>query len=65
MGDIRRLSFAKLRGVRGRALLTRRAGGLEKLSLGPIWAALKWSRAAPIRPDGPVRPQNHLSGPIG
>ena len=33
------------RGVRPRARLTGRAGGLERLDLGPIWAAPKWSRA--------------------
>ena len=65
MGDVGRLSTAEYRGVWGRALLTRRAGGLEKLYSGPIWAALKWSRAAPSRADGLVRRQNHVSGPIG
>ena len=32
------------RGVRPPARLTGRAGGLEGLDLGPIWAAPKWSR---------------------
>ena len=65
MGDVGRLSIAEYCGVWGRALLTRRAGGLENLNLEGIRGDLKWSRAAPSRADGPVRRENHSSGPIG
>ena len=35
---------AEFRGVRPRARLTGRAGGLEGIDLGPSWAAPRWSR---------------------
>ena len=64
MGDVGRLSFAKFRGVWGRALLTWRGGGLEKITLGRIWAASKWWGGTARSARGPWEAPIHFGGPI-
>ena len=54
-------STAEYRGVRPRARLTGRAGGLERLDLGPIWAAPKWSRDTSFLPRRPRALQVHCT----
>ena len=58
------LSFAKFRGVRPCARLTRRADGLGELDPGPIWAAFKWSRATAVDLTRHRVTQNHFRRPI-
>ena len=58
------LSFAKFRGVRPCARLTRRADGLGELDPGPIWAAFKWSRATAVDLTRHRATQNHFRRPI-
>ena len=52
------------RGVRPRARLTGRAGGLEGLDLGPLLAAPRWSRdtTSVLTGEGPL--QIHCKGSI-
>ena len=64
VGEFERHSFAKFRGVQGRALLTWRGGGLEKVTLGPIWAASKWWGGTARSARGPRGGPNGFRGPF-
>ena len=56
--------FADVRDVRPHARLTGRAGGLEGLDLGPLWAAPKWSRDTTSVLTRPPTSEIHCKGRI-
>ena len=64
VGDFHKHSVAECCGVQGRAPLTWRGGGLEKITLGPIWAAWKWRGDRARSARGPREGADHFGGPI-
>ena len=64
MGNFHKHSTAEYRGVQGRALLTWRGGGLEKITLGAIWGASKWWGGTARSARGPWEAPIHFGGPI-